>query len=740
MFGLFKKSPQTGETIKEQDIAYGEPSLLYTHSFDQYNPDDLLGRKGFKIYRKMMTDEQVKAVVRFHRDAVTGRAWTFEDCPELSKEENERRKAVFHAIIRKLPGSFKTKLDLVMAALYQGFSLTEKTFGIVEIDGVPWVGIKALTKKPYETFYFNLDDFGALDNVQQQTGSKRVTLKLSDFIHYACNPDVHEYYGQSELREAYRPYWCKDVVIALQNIYLERAAGGFVWAKPAQGSTLTPNSKEYAGVKSVLSAIRNNAASLFPANIDLNVVTPSDTQAFDRAITSHDKAIAKALLMPNLLGLSEQGPNGSRALGDTQLEAFLWMLDAEAGQLEEVINEQLFADLARLNFADGLYPAWRLKSLSNKQIMETVAQWAALTGAKVVRRTEDDEDHIRASLGFPEFNPEAEIRDAPAPAPTPVPGPPPTGDEEEGDEQDSDDETIMGTSRQRVSAEMAKKKAAERVDFKVIARRTDDAAEKAVESISAAATAAISAALADLPGEYSADDVAALKLSGRDMNKINSRFRAMLQDGWTVGIKHAKDELGKASGEAFKIDFARLDQDAAEYFKGRAFYLTGNLTNDMMAVAKNTLYNGLKDNQTRAQIIDNIYESYAKAGFITEDDAEAQMGRLLTAREGTTARLNTVVRTNTFEAVNEARYSYFTDPGLDNFVQALEYSAILDGRTTSICQNLDGHIHAATGDVWNDGFRPPNHYNCRSLLIPVTEFDTWEESPYPETRPQEGFS
>lgn len=755
---LFKQSP-TGEPLPEQDTAYADDALLTSGKFTQYNPDDLITRKGYRIYKKMMTDEQVKAVVRFHRDAVTGREWTFEDHAELSPEENERRATILNEAIRQMPGSFKTKLDMVMSALYNGFSMVEKTYKLIEVDGKAWAGIKNLTLKPFDTIYFDLDDFGNLEAVHQYVAGYEVELDIKRFIHYACNPDVHEYYGQSELREAYRAWWSKDTTILLQNIFLERAAAGFVWATPSEKSSLTAKSPEYSQLQTVLSKIRSTSSMILPKHIELNVQHPQDTQAFDRAITAHDKAIAKALLMPNLLGLSEQGPNGSRALGDTQLEAFLWMLDAEAKQVEETINEQLFAELAALNFPDGLHPRWVLKDLSNKQTMEIITKWNELVKGKVVRKTTDDEDHIRASLGFPEYDEEKEIQ-PPPPPPGLNPGQE-EGDEEDGQGQEGDDddggqpnpvgeeeelaadhpdETIVGKGRKRISAEMSVKKALKRVDFAVIDERTTKAGDEQIKAVSGSLTEAFTKAFDELPEAYAPEDINTLDFSKRDKTKVNNQFKAMLRSGWQIGVKHAKDEVGKAAGKTFSINFERLDQNAAEYFQSRAFFLTGNLTHDMMKTAKNVLLNGMKDNRTRKQIRDDIYEAFAKAGFITNEDAQAQMGRILTAHEGTTPRLNTIIRTNTFEAVNEARYSYFTDPELDDFVEALEYSAVLDSRTTGICQHLDGHVHKAQGGVWDEGYRPPNHFNCRSLLVPVTAVDAWEESPAPEVFPQEGFA
>jgi len=104
-----------------------------------------------------------------------------------------------------------------------------------------------------------------------------------------------------------------------------------------------------------------------------------------------------------------------------------------------------------------------------------------------------------------------------------------------------------------------------------------------------------------------------------------------------------------------------------------------------------------------------------------------------------THHLETIVRTTGFEAVNEARFSYFLDPALNGFVEALEYSSILDERTTSICNHLDGRIYATDAPEWAS-YRPPNHFNCRSLLIPITQVDEFQPTKKAPTQdPQEGF-
>ncbi len=64
--------------------------------------------------------------------------------------------------------------------------------------------------------------------------------------------------------------------------------------------------------------------------------------------------------------------------------------------------------------------------------------------------------------------------------------------------------------------------------------------------------------------------------------------------------------------------------------------------------------------------------------------------------------------------------SFFEDSGV---VAAYQYSAILDDVTSDICAGLDGKIFEAGSEPI-----PPLHFNCRSLLIPITKYEDYKAS------------
>ena len=787
------------------DTAWSESTLYRGADFPKYNPDALLTRKGYAIYDKMMIDEQVKAVVRFKRDAITSRDWTFEcDYEALSVEEREARKKVFTAILEKMETPFADGLNGIMSAVHHGFSMTEKVFQIIDVEGKSWYGIKRLKVKPCDTFFFHVDEYGNIERITQKFDAREQSIDAARFIHYVQNPDVDEHYGRSELRECYRPWFSKDMVIKFQNIHLERFAAGFVWAAPKEGKTLVASSPEFAALKAVMTNLQATSSIILPANVDLHIEHPATTDAFERAIAQHDKSIAKALLVPNLMGISEQGSTGSYSQSQTQLEAFLWTLEADATRLEGVLNAQLFKELGDYNFGDGMYPHFKFKPVSDTRKLEIVKLWTQLVTAGAVQATDIDEQYLRDSLELPkkvviesdapdlvlngaqvtslvsivtavgagQMSPEAgsaiiqaafpltpEQADAmvvkkepPASAGTPpavlpvAGGATPQGKPAdatgagaaEGDNE-LPEETIVGKMGVTVSAFS---KAVKRVDFAVIANKADNSATDnaydlaAINSDAVARLVTLAEELKLGTAEGQPEDVEQIKFTPAEMSALKNTAIVGLKDGWAIGEKHAAKELGKAKGAAFAANDLALQDVAASYFKTKGYTLAGDISAATQKTIRNILLEGIKVSKTFDETKKAIYKALEAEGMLTEEAVQEALGT--TTVKSTNARIETAIRTTTFEAINEARYQTFSDPALAGFVEALEYSAILDDRTTEVCSQLDGQTYGIDDEVWST-FRPPNHFNCRSILIPVTVNDTWTPSEPPDINPQKGF-
>ena len=65
----------------------------------------------------------------------------------------------------------------------------------------------------------------------------------------------------------------------------------------------------------------------------------------------------------------------------------------------------------------------------------------------------------------------------------------------------------------------------------------------------------------------------------------------------------------------------------------------------------------------------------------------------------------------------------FEDKDVGDFVQFWEYSAILDERTTDYCKCMNGKIFRKEDIAI---LNPPAHFNCRSIPVPITQFEVDE--------------
>ena len=828
----------------------------------RYTPDLLVRKQGIGIYEKMRVDEQVKAVMNFKRDAITARGWTFkyEEESSLSDTEKSKRIRVFTEIFCKMRGSFVDALNVVATGRDYGFSLTEKVYTEVTIDKQIYIGLNMLLGRDPSTFEFWVDDYGILERVDQVVPGKRITVDMSRMIHYVHSPEFDRFYGRSDLREAYRAWFIKQRVGEFWALYLERMAGGFVVLNPKEDSDPAPEGTAAAeSIHQVLQNLHSSSGIKMPPGYEVQLIQPATTDAFEKAMVFWDLAIAKALLVPNLLGISHTGQTGAFAQSQTQLEAFFWTLNADSERLEATINEQLVKDLGDQNFGDGDYPEFCFKPASREHIKQIIADWKTLTDAKAVIASTADEEHFRKLLDMPKRDEDteplidplaAQVEDRAAQgqqfdqsmrerqqklaekaandakfaamdrkletilARLPAGGVPADGSQagfkvgdvvkvKPGKEHEESMKGAVGViaivstealgvkfkgmeevhkwyvgseleatnqSPKAIGDSAAMRaaphgplrgctraqfdRAVQRVAFSVIESRQDRMAADLTGQVAQFVAKGAKKLLGsdeDLAKLIDNDptDIAGVEFNGAQKGKLKDLYRRSLSSAWTLGGSLARNELERARGQRL-VRMKDLRDTAADYFEVNGFRMAGNVSDGVRALIQQELQNSVKFGRTPGDTRQVIWDRLVSRGFTsreavleTEDDAgvvRALKDTWGVSEKQTAAYLDTLSRTNLFEAMNEARYAEFTDPELGGFVVALQYSAILDDRTTDICEALNGQTYAEDSDVW-DQYRPPNHFNCRSVLIPVTELDGWDgqESPPPSVQPAAGF-
>lgn len=393
----------TGKAEPPAELPRGEVgaafSLLYQGSgLRRYNPDELSGSRGFSVYDEMMRDDQVKAALTLKQHAITSRRWYFDF--DRENAELKRRADILNVIIERIDGAFSDKLLGILSALQYGFSVTEKIVAPVEIDGHTYWGLRDLKLRPAASFNNGIDAdiHGNIKGFAQTVAGQTIYIEPERVIHFVHQAHRDPLYGESDLAAVWRHYWSKDVAIRFQNIHLERHAGGFVWASIAKSANLSETQRNQ--LDGFLDSITTKSSLSVPEGIDLHTVTPMTTDSYFKAIGQYDRSIARGVLVPNLLGFSEEGQTGSYGQSQTQLQAFFWILDAIAAKLEETINEQLIRPLCRYNFGDEDMPRFCFEPVSADEKVAMLNMLNNLFQSQALAKTPADEAVIRKLAGL----------------------------------------------------------------------------------------------------------------------------------------------------------------------------------------------------------------------------------------------------------------------------------------------------------------------------------------------------
>ncbi|MEA2014627.1 MAG: DUF935 family protein, partial [Thermodesulfobacteriota bacterium] len=589
-------------------------------------------------------------------------------------------------------------------------------------DKIMW-GIRDLKLRPANTFDggFTTDAHGNIQEVKQWQGAESVTLPYDKIIHFVYQPDIDAQYGESDLRACYRNYWSKDIAIRFHNVWLERLAGGFIYAK--QKGQLDPTQKN--NLQNILKNITSRMGAIIPDQlVELASFDPLNTDAYEKAIALHDKGIAKSILVPNLLGLSEQGQTGSYSQSKIQLEVFFWILDALATQLAETLNEQIFRQLAIWNYGTEDFPWFCFEPISDAKKIELAKAWTELVKGGAVTKSDTDETYLRNLMGFPEKE-EPEEGELPP--------------EEMPPEEPDNEEWIDAQPKEKgefIRKQFAQKPWLRRTDFAKIEMSLDDQDakfEKEMADILAQVRVSLESQIIKVGGERSFGNVKPKEIEGviipgAILSRLRKVIRANMQETLNDQYAQAKKEL---PAKQHKIIRPGMDKTQAERFlASKAMKITGVINNDVLKGVQQVLENSIKYDKTLKETLAAISEETTLVSMLPEVDAA---GRAINIP----VRLENIARTNTSDAMNQARQSLFGDPELKGFVLAYEYSAILDDRVTEVCEALNGLIRKD----WA-GRTPPNHFMCRSLLSAVTIIDEWDgkENTIPaKGTPQKGF-
>lgn len=689
-----------------------DPSVIATslkESIVQYNPDSLINRKGYQIIDKMRIDEAVKSALTLKKQAVIAPGWTIEPASDDPKDIEVAEFIEF--ALNKMRGSVSNMLMQILLALDYGFSINEIVWKMYE-DGPHKgkIGLKAIKSKKPHYYDFKADQFGNLDKngivVNAFAGGEQ-ELPTNKFIIYTYQKEFSNWYGQSDLRPAYRSWWSKDALIKFWNIYLEKFGQPTAWGRHKQG-----DSKGRGDLQSILDKLQtstNIVSSMGDFEIDLLEGKRSSTGDYKEALHYHDRGIARSILIPDRL--SEAGETGALSQALVHFDVFLWVVKCLRLDLEELcMEEQLIRRLVSFNFSDvEELPKFKFKALTDEQTIELAKTFADVVQKGAVRPAFEDENKIREILGFPEKTEEEPVDDI---QPEILVNPASNGPE---DEEIEDDEkksmSIEFVARDKTRFEKT-------INFKAIEKELDereievtDKLQDILEKQKASVIKFVTNKM--LKNSLSTKDVLDINLGFKsDQKKVINEMFANL---YSLGKQDAKKELPRnfattnKQGQEVKPDKAlKFMQDKTDFVvKG----INDPLTGDIQKVLINSIDIGQSVPNT-IKGIEDAYQPYLEDGNAIVDQKQLQP-----------FRLEAIVRTNMSQAYNQGRRAIGEDPDVKDFVLGYQFSEIIDSRTAEVSLLADQNT-IRIDDPRLPELTYPLHWNDRGLLVFVTSDQT----------------
>lgn len=392
---------------------------------------------------------------------------------------------------------------------------------------------------------------------------------------------------------------------------------------------------------------------------------------------------------PTLAGFDERGSLGGGNKREAAMQEFH---DSNITPRKKMIGAQITQQLLRdcLGIFDYVY-----RFIPREKEVDAVKQSTLIGTYKigvdigvVSTKKLDDVNHIRAEIS-PNLKPLtseelAAMHAAPAPVPAPVP-------------------PDAGTEPTQRARRAPRSVAEKRTPWADIQTRMVSWEEKTTAAILTplkdiiAKTAERLGALHEAKDSQAASDLNMLPGGGQIRDAYLKALRGYVDDC----VESSRAELGVLS-PAQRSNDGVVDGSV----KGMTDYIKRRVKSafDALYGRITTTFNELFDaafgsGWTRKELVDKLAE---QAAGVAEND------------------LSTIVRTHGTDVYNVARQRVGDEA--DNVI-GFEFSAILDDRTTEICNAIDGlQLKASDPDV--NRLRPPLHYNCRTIITYILQGET----------------
>jgi len=673
-------------------------SAYHPDSFkNPYNPDTLVEKDfTYGVYEEMLQDDQIDVALNLKKDLIVGSGWVISYDDENIKTELEG--ILQDEMERPLSEVLR---DMIQAYDY-GFSVSEKLFKKLPDGKLALRNIK--TRHP-STWLLGTDEYGNIeDYVQQGVGQRTPTSRKTQFggdviipreaiIHYINNQRHQNPYGNSDLKSAYQAWLTKKHVTRFYAIFLENAAGAKPVAKYDRKAPQAAVNTLYNAIKK----LQTKTALVMPKDFDVEFLEANANggDSYIKGINLFNMIIGRALFIPDIMGFvgSETG-GGSFALGKEQVGLFYKHIFRRREILERIIDQHIIRPLCLWNY--GLkdnYPKFKFNPLSTDDARLDADLWIKGIQGANWQPTLEEVNHFKDIINFPTSE-EVEFVERQQ-APSSFFSVPEFAEDAPKHTKDIKKDAPKHTKDH--SFELAIDSLGGDFHKKTDFRKVESLMESQVNKIRTETSPILEDMFEDLFTQLHKKKV----IQKQDITRVDNLKLKGLKQIQSILKRHFRRTF-EDSSQLAKTEVKKSDFNAESLF-----------TDEFLEFLENETFQFVGDfefrikQKTRIELIKAIKDGLPLSNVISTLDKD---GRALTEQS-----LERYARTKTTEVFNRGRRDYFDSTGV---VAAYQYSAILDGRTSDICRNLHGRVFEK-----DKAPTPPLHFNCRSVLIPITRFE-----------------
>lgn len=669
-----------------------------------YNPDPLVQRDyTYGVYEEMMEDDQVDVALNIKKELVIGSGW------HIQSEDDDQKKELEAILQDETARPLSEMLQDMIQAYEYGFSVSEKIFKNLN-DGR--LALKDIKPRHPSTWLLHTDPHGNVERYEQRGMSTNLDINPDSIIHYVNNQRHQNPYGRSDLYAAYQAWMTKRHVTRFYAIFLENAAG----AKPVAKYDRRAPQGVVDDIFNAIKKLQTKTAMVIPKDFEVEFLEAKNSgEAYIKGINLFNMFIGRALFIPDLLGFSggETG-GGSFSLGKEQIGLFYKHIYRRREVIERIVDQHILRPICIYNY--GMleeFPKFKFNPLSDEDAAKQAELWIKGVQGAGWEPTPEEVNHFRSLVKFPESDDVIMTADKAMQAQKdagqqldedgkPVENAAKAGAEKEaiGEQKEDDGVEAEAPKKKEFSIDTSKipgeyKKA---VNFEL----ADQTLKTTVARIMNEAKPIIESIYVDLFDQIEKKKIIQnQKIERIDDIKIKNLKQMQLLLKKNLNRLYSEGQ-GQAAVEIPKknLSAARPTVPADEFLKfleQETFSFIGDWSYEITKGARVALIQAIKDGTPLSAAIDMID---------TETGAKSEVS------------LERFARTKTTEVFNKARLDYFNSTGV---VDAYQFSAILDERTSYICEGLDGKVFDKA-----DAPIPPLHFNCRSLLIPITRFQDYK--------------